>query len=459
MSVDIGDGSPEEARWWAAILAPGQGWQATMALEHDTFWSPWSICLQSNLRFFLSQKVTSTIPPSPPPSAPSFSDATRFLDNLCIRHSVTDQSHAALAAVLLFPSMGGGQGLQLPAPTVSNCWTQCIIDSDQLRHDWVHQENHLDRLLTLSCNTRGMRPMLLSAFYDASIECNAVTPWLQGAVAAIDSLAGDKPNVLGRMLMDRLPEIAFLWLGASILGLQKRLLQDVRFGLIPIDLHSAAWSGTIQSFIQQPVSNPLVANGHVTRADECRLLFLSQSGSHNRVSICQWRPFGATPIQDVDIEIQIHAKCNGHGLQYQGFLWDCTKGKEASQPIGSMDICIPPSRLLTGHVEDAKQVHIFYRSLDREKESISKNATRNIFGWLRVEGYAPNEKDIWKHEWFEMDSNDEDEEQCESSSRSRPKSSSFGKSWMSASSIEIVNGEGQTGSPLGSFLHVSRNNQ
>ena len=48
-----------------------------------------------------------------PHSAPSFSDACSYLDKFCVRHKIIDQSHAALAAVLLFPSMGGCQTLQL----------------------------------------------------------------------------------------------------------------------------------------------------------------------------------------------------------------------------------------------------------------------------------------------------------------------------------------------------------
>jgi hypothetical protein len=47
VNIDIGNASSKEARWWAAILARGQGWQATMALELDTYSSPWSISLQS----------------------------------------------------------------------------------------------------------------------------------------------------------------------------------------------------------------------------------------------------------------------------------------------------------------------------------------------------------------------------------------------------------------------------
>lgn len=31
--------------------------------------------------------------------------------------------------------------------------------------------------------------MLVSTFYEPSIECNAVTPWLQGTIAALESLS------------------------------------------------------------------------------------------------------------------------------------------------------------------------------------------------------------------------------------------------------------------------------
>lgn len=128
----------------------------------------------------------------PPHSAPSFSDAFRFLDSFCTRHNVMNQSNAALAAAMLFPSMGSSQALQLPNPKLNGrtqlnrtmVSQESILSKRQGQLDWVHKAHHLDRLLTLSCKTRGIRPMLLSAFYDTSIDCNVVSPWLQGSMAA-----------------------------------------------------------------------------------------------------------------------------------------------------------------------------------------------------------------------------------------------------------------------------------
>jgi len=244
--VDIGPANPEEARWWAAVLAQGQGWRATI---QTSFLSPWSVRVESSTEFLLSLE-RNTLPSDR--SASTFTEACGFLNRFCTRHNVIDQSHAALSAVLFFPYMAG-QTLQVPSPSFNK---QGQLRKGPIGHHGsfsdlhsIHEGQHLDRLLALSCNTGGIRSLLLSVFYEPSIECNAVTPWLQGSLAAIESLADSDPALLGRMCMDRTPEVACILLGSTILGLQKELLQEVHYGHIPFDLPSAVWSGSIQSFM------------------------------------------------------------------------------------------------------------------------------------------------------------------------------------------------------------------
>lgn len=68
---------------------------------------------------------------------------------------------------------------------------------------------------------------------------------------------------------------------------------------------------------------------------------------------------------------------------------------------------------------------------------MSENATRSIFGWLRVDGYALGERDIWEHEWLEtVDTDDEEEEQSEDISGKTRKSSSNVEAWLSKVSHE-----------------------
>lgn len=405
--LDIGPASPKEVRWWAAILAKGQGWQASI---RSSLLSPWSVRIESNSQFLLYPKTNTS---DWKDSTSTFSEALGFLSRFCTRHNIVDQSHAALSAVLLLPHMAG-KTLQLPSPNFGPQKASIEGPIDSL-HDYLLPQatlkgRYLDRLLTLSCNTKGIRPLLLSVFYDPSIECNAVTPWLQGTLAAIESLAGEKLSIFGRMCMERRPEVACIWLGSAILGLQSKLLQDVKYGQIPIDLNSAAWTGTIQSFIQQPVSRPLTVNGYIQRADECRLLFLCQSRNHTRTPICQWKPFGKTPKDDVDLEVKVHENCKGHGLQYQAFVWDCIEGE---LKLPSLQQCPHGIQGQPSIQEFQCTVPIMWKGLNREKEAISENATRNIFSWLRSDGYARCEKAICKHEWFMTYDSDEEQERIE----------------------------------------------
>lgn len=80
--------------------------------------------------------------------------------------------------------------------------------------------------------------------------------------------------------------MGFLWLGSAIAGLQDGPLNLFRERISEPELHSAAWTQTVQSFIQQPVLG--IQNGRVSRADECRLLFLTQTKWHTNSPLSAW---------------------------------------------------------------------------------------------------------------------------------------------------------------------------
>lgn len=391
--LDLGNASREEARWWAAVVAPGRGWEATLVVGLETFWSPWSIRVQSDPCFVIPRN-NDTVPESLS-TPPSFIEALTYLDKFCVRHNIVDQSHAALAAVLLLPTMGDRMGgLYLPAVVLSDGSPHPQRDDPipDHRHDWLYQNpNHLDKLLTLGCFVKGVRPMLLGAFYNPNIECNAVSSWLQGTMTVLHALAESKrPLTIGRMLMDRNPAVALLWVGATILGLQGKLLRDAELGNIPPNNLSAEWSGKVQSFIQQPVSRPLVVDGVVSLADQCRILYLSQTKGRIQPPTCPWRPFGSTPLEDVDSKVQLHANCAGHGLRYMGFTWNCAGHRLFVSTVEG--------------VEHRKCPAVDYRGLQLQMESQSGKATQSIFKWLRGRnGLTHGEKEILQHEWFKSE--------------------------------------------------------
>jgi hypothetical protein len=200
--VDIGDACPEEARWWAAVLAQSRGWQASLK---PSFCSPWSIRLESETMFTLTSDHTA-VPTSA--AAASFSDACSYLNDFCSRHNVADQSHAALAAVLLFPYLGDSRTLQVPTPRFPQRKLSSLSRHDNGPHlNWIHSGQHIDRLLTLSCNLKGIPSLLLSVFYEPSIACNAATPWIHSSLSAIKWLGKDDPSIVSRMCMERTPEL------------------------------------------------------------------------------------------------------------------------------------------------------------------------------------------------------------------------------------------------------------
>ncbi|RKK18117.1 hypothetical protein BFJ66_g16441 [Fusarium oxysporum f. sp. cepae] len=125
--------------------------------------------------------------------------------------------------------------------------------------------------------------------------------------------------------------------------------------------------------------------------------------------MCPWKPFGKTLVEDVDVEVRVHQQCEDHWLQYEGIGWECKDGSlefQSSHKASNQKFSGEP---LIQHTMDACPTVIDYGELARDREAISENATRNIFGWLRSDGYAPRERDIWDHEWFNMPESDEDD--------------------------------------------------
>ncbi|KAH9879436.1 hypothetical protein J1614_002876 [Plenodomus biglobosus] len=52
---------------------------------------------------------------------------------------------------------------------------------------------------------------------------------------------------------------------------------------------------------------------------------------------------------------------------------------------------------------------VVWNALDRNKKAVSENATRNVITWLRSDGCAPHEKEMFKHEWFNLSDSEEEE--------------------------------------------------
>lgn len=283
--------------------------------------------------------------------------------------------------------------------------------------------------MTLSCNIRGLRALLCGSFFDPAVSCNLVSPWMQPVFEIIDPIiAREEFTSLAMIMSKRQPSLAALWLGAIIFGIEKTILQSVRIGLLAVELHAAAWTGTIHSFINlRPHTSRVTKNKEISRSDECRLLYLTGSKSHQRAPVCPWQPFGTTPLGFTDIEVQQHATCKRHCLQYVSWRWDTDNGL-SSEDRGFDENAAVDRWGVTATEIDAGSVTPQTKGF-LQSDLLSEVATRSVFGWLRVEGYPPNEKDIFTHEWFDVGSSSE-EESAVSDDDSSCKEQSNVKAWL-----------------------------
>lgn len=402
ITVPIEARSGEAARWWQAVLAPGQGWLATAHTDGSTLYSPWSVALSSRtalIPLFLGHSPA-------PAAAPDSATALVYLSEYVAMYDVEDQSRAALSTVLCLPfGTRFSSRVTLPAPSV----TTRLYRSQQGKCLPPLSLVQVDKLLALSCSTRGIEALLLNCFFDPSVPCNLVSPFLQGTFAALDNISND-PSLLLHTLLRRSPRAGFLWVGAAVLGAHTSLLERARYGSFEINLLSAAWTGTIQTFMQLPVS--ATQSGRIRREDECRLAYLTSKDYQQNIPFTPWKPFGSVELKDSELDVQIHGDCLGHGLRYTGWAWDCWENGRAvsvtQQPPALNDAEQQPVSVPYSGVE------VPFDMLDLEHDSASGTATLNIFMWLRRTGFAASEQHIRRHEWLCEVLDDEEEEAYES---------------------------------------------
>ncbi len=163
-----------------------------------------------------------------------------------------------------------------------------------------------------------------SVFFRPGVACNICRAWLQGTFEFLDSGIVQDQHTLLRILVERDPSLGFLWLGAFIIGAQTRALQEARQAWWKIDLHVAAWTGTLMSFIQEPVSTLPVGGEEILRADECRLMYLSHDQYYTVAPLFPFAPFGSIALIDTNIDVRQHVRCKvNHELKYGGLTWRC----------------------------------------------------------------------------------------------------------------------------------------
>lgn len=232
--VDIGDASVECIRWWAAVLAPDGGWKATLKHHGFTYHSPWAVRTSASIGIRLSPSITRSGAGSRPSTATA---SLGFLADYCTRHNKFHQGMAALAMTLYFPYLSARGRVYVPRPVLPGRLDLAHTDMsppDDLRR----QLSVIPHYMIFSSNVKGMLASVCSTLFNPNVSCNLVSAWTQPVFEALEEMvAGGHSVKLAIVLSTAHPKVAPLALGAILLGLQRHVLDLIRLGTLPVEIH------------------------------------------------------------------------------------------------------------------------------------------------------------------------------------------------------------------------------
>lgn len=424
ISVDIGGVDSRTVRWFAAILAPGVGFQ--IALDREQAYSrygPWAYSLAMHAsRFSIKCRDDHEDPKISSDTPLTSYQALQSLIDFGNRYGVSShQLHAALATALLFPTLNY---LQV------NPALPCLAAGNPKASPAKIGKEALDRLfndlpyyITLSCGGDVIMSSLCGVFWNPHIRSNLVSPWLQPLLdlkktKICQSAPGRYNEILAVMSARRAPNIAYLSVGAAISGLTSTVLEQVLTGQPPLERHAFAWTGVPQSFMdligEGKYCEKHFSKAYIQRSDCWRLRKLPpiiDDDLHYGVGpFTPWAPPGYALWKNCPLRVQVHRNCEQHALAYEGSTWCFSNGLVLEDDLGRDSVIphIPEDRLS----EDPNISHDL-QLLDIEDASIE--ATRASFRWVLDNGEGRPPEDAYKDAWL-LGIEDEDSESDEMSS-------------------------------------------
>jgi hypothetical protein len=186
IELDTGCESVAEARWWAAILAGGRGWQATLTRGSEAYFPPWECHLNSNsfrIRHHTELQTQSSFPTLAPPSS---AIAQQYLHNFARHHDAFDQLICALAATMTLPMHNRfGAAVVLPRSMKRHGSPQ---QTETIFADQIPTFDDIPRYMAFSA-TSGLRSScLFGGLWEPGIPCNLASEWLGPAMKEITPL-------------------------------------------------------------------------------------------------------------------------------------------------------------------------------------------------------------------------------------------------------------------------------
>jgi hypothetical protein len=406
--LNIGARDHSELRWWTAILANGEGWQAILTRNGTAYRPIWEFHLQ-DASFSVSQNADF------PSSAcqchcPSSEEALKYLFNFARLNGVLDQLIIGLASALILPSCNrwssGTRHLLVPKEPKNNYSSDNTAD---ISHDQLPSFSESPHLMTLSALSTNIGSDLANSFWEKDIPCNLVSEWLNPVFdEIIPSLLEKKDyKTIILAMAERRPTLAPLWLGASVMGFLPRVLIESR-SLSRAWPETIIWTASSQCFMDpQNFGTVSVQRGPdgkymIPREDEFRLLYLLdlEGEAFKFPPVVSYPPFGLTSVESCSIMVRKHYSC-GHRFRYLCWQWKCVQNQilcDTGISHGGHRVITQPLALAV--VTSSPIPDIISRGPEFD-ESLSENATSNVFVWpCHTEGTKPEDRALWKHEWL-----------------------------------------------------------
>ena len=423
ISVDIGGVDSRTVRWFAAILAPGVGFQIALDGEQaHSRYGPWAYSLAMYASHFSIKCREDDEDPKISNDTPLTSyQALQSLIDFGNRYGVSShQLHAALGTAVLFPTHNYLQvNPALPCLAAGNPKAPpAKIDNEALERYF----DDLPRYITLSCGGDVVNSSLCGVFWNSHVPSNMVSPWLQPLrdlkkTKTCQSVPGRYNEILAIMSARRAPNTAYLSVGAAISGLTSTVLEQVFTGQPPLERHAFAWTGVPQSFMdlagEGRYCETQFSEAHIPRSDCWRLRKLPPTVDddlhYGAGPFSPWAPPGYALWKNCPLRVQVHRNCERHALAYEGSTWRFINGHVLEGDLGR-DLVIPhiPKDRLS---EDLNGSHDFQYP---DNEDTSIEATRASFRWVLDNGEGRPPEDAYKDAWL-RGIGDEDEDEDEDS--------------------------------------------
>lgn len=289
-----------------------------------------------------------------------------------------------------------------------------LTSNEESISEYLSVGNCLAYYMALSCNHSVVMSSLFGSFWEPSIPCNLVSPWLHPVLEEIPKASRIAGN-LGRyheiipiMCGMRRPRLLALWIGAAFSGLVPRVIDYVRSGTPPLDPNGFSWTASPQSFMDFSGSGPYFhrdASGDsaIRRVDVWRLLYLPISEDdglcYNSLPFSPWHPLGETVEKNCALRVRAHKSCPRHRLVYTYWTWQLQDGSSLNdQGFWPGE---PDDFQQLSYVRSQQNANFDYPTVPLSpSQDASREASLEIFRWVLAnhEGKPPSEPiydDVW----------------------------------------------------------------